>query len=485
MSASPSQPTAKSDPMQGLWSRLAGNAWWLFTGAAGRSVLGFAVAVYLARVLGPDSFGQVGYALAVLAYFILLTDGGLQTLGTREVAAERGSVAELAGRVLIIRGALTALSLLVIVSCASLFTRSAATDPLLLIIFGLALVPMAANLAWVFRGKERMKMVGFSELLQVGSYLLLLLLLVRGPEQLILVPVVFVAGYGLSALLLWVGHLRNWGRPRFAGSVTGHVSMLRTAFPLVLTLFLHQIYFNFDTLMLGNMRSVKEVGLYNATYRIIFAVISVNTVLMEAIYPTFSRLFRESTTALKQLLEKSLSISFILALPIGIGGTVLARPLILALYGPDYEGSILALQLLVWSAVLAFLGANYGYCLVACGRQKVLAWSAGIGATVNVLLNLWLIPRHGIPGACLATVISQALMLCCESSAFFWKVTRALPLPGLVVKAVLSGLAMGLVLLLLRERSPVWLVVAAGAAVYAGFFWMLARREIRDLFDLG
>lgn len=484
MNAAPSQPHEKSDPMQGLWSRLLGNAWWLFTGAAGRSVFGFAVSVYLARILGPELFGQVGFSLAVLAYFILLTDGGLQALGTREVAAERGTVGQLAGRVLAIRGTLTVLSLLVIVSCASLFTPSAATARLL-IIFSLALVPMAANLSWVFRGKERMKIVGFSELLQIGAYLLLLLLLVRGPGQILLVPVVFVAGHGLAAVLLWGGYLRNWGRPRFVGSAGGHIAMLRTAFPVVLTLFLHQVYFNFDTLMLGFMRSEREVGLYNATYRIIFAVIALNTVLMEAVYPTFSKLFRDGTAALRRLLEKSLSISFILALPVGIGGTVLARPLILALYGPEYEESALALQLLVWSAVLAFLGANYGYCLVACGRQKILAWSAAAGALVNVALNLWLIPRYGIPGACLATVISQALMLLCEGAAFIKQVARALPSAGLAFKAVLSGLVMGLVLLLLQDRVQVWLVVAAGAVIYAGLFWLLARRGLRNLFDLG
>jgi hypothetical protein len=104
----------RSDPMEGLWPRLLDNASWLFTGAAARSVLGFAVSVYLARVLGPEMFGRVGFAMAVLAYFVLLTDGGLQALGTREVAAERGTVGKLAGRVLVIRGVLTALSLLVI-----------------------------------------------------------------------------------------------------------------------------------------------------------------------------------------------------------------------------------------------------------------------------------------------------------------------------------------------------------------------------------
>ncbi len=484
MSTPPSQPQEKSDPMQGLWPRLLGNAWWLFTGAAGRSVLGFVVSVYLARVLGPEQFGQMGYALAVLAYFILFTDGGLQTLGTREVAAGNGALAQLAGRVLLIRGVLTAVSLAVIIPFAPYLTTSAGAARLL-VIFSFALLPMAANLSWVFRGKEQMRMVGFSEMLQVGAYLALLVLMVGGPGQLMLVPAFFVASHWLAALLLGGGYLRNWGQPRFSGSAGGSAAMLRTAFPLVLTLFLHQIYFNFDTLMLGFMRGELAVGLYHATYRIIFAVIAVNTVLMEAVYPTFSRLFIDGTAALRRLLEKSLSISVILALPVGIGGTVLARPLILALYGPEYEGSILALKLLVWSAVLAFLGANYGYCLVACGRQKILAWSAAAGALVNVLLNLWLIPAHGIFGACLATVISQALMLGCEGAAFFKQIARALPSAGLTLKAVMAGLVMGLALFLLRDRFPVWLTVPAGAAIYTGLFWLMARRGIRDLFDLG
>lgn len=468
------------DPLAGIWSRLAGNAWWLFTGAAGRSLLGFLVSVYLARMLGPAQFGQVGFALAALAYFVLFTDGGLQALGTREVAAGRDGIGLLAGRVLMLRGALTALSLLVISLGAGLFTPSADTARLL-VVFGIALVPMAANLAWVFRGTERMRMVGLSELLQVGSYLALLLLLVRGPDQLFLVPVAFIAGHLLSALLLWVGQLRNWGPPRFTAPASGHLSMLGAALPLVLTLFLHQIHFNFDTLMLGFLRGDEEVGFYNATYRIIFAVIALNTVLMEAIFPTFSRLFRQGTTALRGLMRKSVTISLALALPLGVGGTILARPLVLALFGPEYEASAPALQLLVWSAVLSFAGANYGYGLVACGRQKILAWSAGAGASVNVLLNFWLIPRYGIPGACVATVVSQALMLCCESSAFFWKVGRALPLPGLALRALASALVMGLALVLSGGHLPVWLSVTVGGAVYATCLWLLAHRELREL----
>jgi len=483
MSTPPSRPQKHGDPMQGLWPRLLRNAGWLLTGSAGRSVLGFLAGIYLARILGPDMFGQVGYAMAVLTYFILITDGGLQALGTREVAAGQGSTPELAGRVLVIRGVLTALSLLVILFGATFMTPNESTASLLLV-FSFALLPLAVNLAWVFRGHEQMRMVGISEMIQVGVYLGLLLLLVRGPGQLLLIPVFFVVSHGLASLVVWAGQARRWGWPKIAFRGGGHLSMLGVSLPVVVNLFLHQVCFSFDTLMLGFIRGDREVGLYNAVFRIVISLISVISVLMEAIFPTFSRLFVVGRDALRRVMEKALTITVILALPVGVGGTVLSRPLILALYGQEFEESGLILPVMVWSAVLAFVGAAYGYCLVACGRQKILAWTAAAGALGNVLLNLWLIPRHGMYGACVATVASQGLMLVLQAIVFSRRVVRALPLVGLSLQAVLASLVMGLVLIALRDLVPVWLAVPAGAGVYAGFLWLLARRQLRDLFDL-
>jgi len=471
----------KGDLVPGLWPRLLGNFSWLFAGAAGKSIVGFVVALYLARVFGPRGFGQIAFAQAVLTYFILFTDCGLQTLGTREVATAADDGTKTAGRVLIIRAVLVLISLAIIIPFAPLLTPSGPIAQLLLI-FSFALIPMALNLAWVFRGREKMKMVGVSELLQTGSYLTLLLLLVSGPSHLLRVPVLFVAGHALAALLLLVNHLYRWGRPQFSRSPAGHWKLLRTSFPVVITLFLHQIYFNFDTLMLGFMRGDKEVGLYNATYRIIFVILSVNTVFMEAVYPTFAKLFKEGSSQVAELLGKTLSISVAVALPIGMACLVLARPLMLALFGPDYLGGAEALKILVWSASLAFVGANYGYCLVACGLQKILAYTAALGALANIALNLWLIPRFGILGACVATIISQALILFCESAAFARRVKPVFPSFGLLLKSTAASLFLCLGLYALGDLVHVFILVAAGTLVYGAMLWLFCRKELREIF---
>ena len=471
-----------NDTSQGLGAKLFRNFSWLFMGAAGKLIIGLIATLYLARILGPLVFGQVSFALAVLAYFILITDCGLQALGTREVAAESEAKGQIVGRILTIRFVLIIASLGVLLAFAPVFTPSSATKNLLFI-FSFALIPMGVNLAWYFRGREQMMLVGISELLQVGFYLIFLLAFVNTTKQLLLVPLIFVGSHVLSALYLAGTYTRRSGLPRLSTSVMENWKFFRIAVPIVITLFLHQIYFNFDTIMLGFFRSETEVGLYNAAYHVIMAIVAINTVFMESIYPTFSRLYRIKSYEVHKLLEKTLSLSMVFAIPIGIAGTILGRSIIIILYGTNYADSILAFQILIWSASLAFIGANYGYCLVACQQQKTLAIAAGIGTASNVALNFLLIPRYGILGACLATLIAQVIMLICEFKAFALRVMPTFPLAGLTLKASVAGIVMGLVLIYLNSFLNFFILVVIGIVVYFLILWILVGFKLHNLFS--
>ncbi|UCC39475.1 MAG: flippase [Candidatus Aminicenantes bacterium] len=465
---------------QGLGAKLFRNFSWLFVGAAGRLIIGLIAIIYLARVLEPQGFGQVSFALAVLAYFILITDCGLQTLGTREIAAGTEDEDQIVGKILTIRSVLIIASLGILLAFAPLITPSSATKNLLLI-FSVALIPMGLNLAWFFRGKEQMMLVALSELLQVGFYLAFLLALVKSTKQLFIVPIIFFGGHVISAIYLAGIYTRRSGLPQFSTSAKENWRFLRIAVPIVITLFLHQIYFNFDTIMLGFFRSETEVGLYNSAYHVIMAIIVINTVFMEAIYPTFSKLHREKPNEVSDFLNKTLSLCMIFAVPIGLAGTILGKSIILILYGTEYSGSTLALQILIWSASLAFIGANYGYCLVACQQQKALAIAAGIGTATNIALNFLLIPKYGILGACLATLIAQVIMLICEFKAFALKVSPTFPSAILTLKVFAAGAIMGLVLIYLSPSLNFFVLVMIGLIVYFSILWFLGSKQLRKL----
>ena len=66
-------------------------------------LLGFVVTTYLARELGVDNLGAIGFAMAILSYGLIVTDLGLLKLGTREVARNRAHAQALASGVVALR----------------------------------------------------------------------------------------------------------------------------------------------------------------------------------------------------------------------------------------------------------------------------------------------------------------------------------------------------------------------------------------------
>jgi O-antigen/teichoic acid export membrane protein len=90
-----------------------------------------------------------------------------------------------------------------------------------------------------------------------------------------------------------------------------------------------------------------------------------------------------------------------------------ASPLIYKLYTPEYAYAAPVLSVHIWSGVFVFLGAANSQYLIAEGYTKLTFLRTGFGAIVNILLNLILIPKMGMMGAAIATLIAYA------SSAFF------------------------------------------------------------------
>jgi O-antigen/teichoic acid export membrane protein len=101
----------------------------------------------------------------------------------------------------------------------------------------------------------------------------------------------------------------------------------------------------------------------------------------------------------------------ILALPIGVGTTILADRLIAVVFGSTYANSARPLQILVWSSVFIFVSIPFGNLFNSLNKQAIVAKAAGIGVVLNVILNLLLIPRYSLIGASIATVSTEFLIL--------------------------------------------------------------------------
>jgi len=130
-----------------------------------------------------------------------------------------------------------------------------------------------------------------------------------------------------------------------------------------------------------------------------------------------------------------------IAIPLGIGGTILAKPIMNLLYGAKYEGGVIALQILIWSVALICINSTYAWGLYATDRQNRFLKVVTLQATVNLILNFILISPFGLIGASVATLVAEIIGLPLYYAEFS-KVTFV-PFKCYILKPLFASIAMG------------------------------------------
>jgi O-antigen/teichoic acid export membrane protein len=407
-------------------------------GDAAAKTLTFLAFVYLARVLGVERFGVLEFAGSLLVYFLLLADGGLEMWATRE-AAQSLDLPALVARIIPVRFLLAAAGFLVILVVLPLLPPYPELR-WVLGLFGLSLFAQAATLKWVFMGQEKMARVAWGLVFAQVVFAILVVALVHSGSPLLVVPLVRFASDAALALYFAAVYVRR-SRWRAPLTVRGAGNILRPALMIGAAQAMGLLNYNFDSVLLGFLTDARTVGLYNAAYKPVTIALALPLTYFVGLFPALSRTYAEGMSAFRPLVERSLRLSALMAVPLGIGGTLLAQPGILLLYGSNYADSAGVLPILIWSAVLVILRGSYRHSLTAAGHQRLDLRCAVISSSINVGLNILLIPRYGMMGAATATVTGDAAWLLMAFIGFEKKVMRLNPLPYLA-RPVIAGAAM-------------------------------------------
>ena len=201
--------------------------------------------------------------------------------------------------------------------------------------------------------------------------------------------------------------------------------------------------FNFDTLLLGFLLNSAAVGLYGAAYRPLTAILTISATYGQGLFPALARAHQEDRQQFRELVLRSLRLTAVCAIPIGVGGSFLSAPLIALLFGDAYADSAPVLQILAWSATLVVLRGTFRQALAATGNQRLDLYCAAGASLVNIALNFALIPLLGIIGAAIATLISEVVWV----SAAVLLSARLVPIPA-VTSQLARPLAAGIVMVL-------------------------------------
>jgi len=434
----------------------------LGAGEAVARVIGFAATVYVARVLGAGYFGAIELAGAIVLYFSRVADGGFDLgLGVREVAASPDSLDRLVSPVLTARSFVSAI-LVVLVSLLG-FALLPQVEAMVLAAYSLTLLAVGLSTRWVHVGLERARVVAVARTIGEIVMVLLIVSFVGDSSDVIRVPLARFAGEILASLLLLAFLIRRGVRvrPRIDWDLIRPLA--RRALPLVLSALLGLMIYNMDLILLRVFRTSAHVGYYAAAYALIGFLANLSLAYGLSLLPTLTRLGREGEER-RSVFQTAYAQAFAVGLPVAAGAALLAGPIIQLVFGAEYAESALPLAIVIWSIPLGTARDINVAALLSLGEEgKVLRLTA-IAATTNLILNLALIPPLGIPGAAVATLITEFLRMLL-AARFATEFGFRTPGASRFWRAVLASGVMAAVVYVVRPQGLA-VAIPAGAFVY-------------------
>lgn len=399
---------------------ILGNSGWLFADKAVRMGGGLLVAIWIARYLGPVSFGQLSYAIAFVALFGAIATLGMDGLVVRELVCDPENADEILGSAFALRLMGSCLAVLVAVLAVGLVRPGEAAAQSLVAIVAVGTLFQAVDIVdlW-FQSRVQSR---FTVMARNAAFLAMLLVRVT-----LILTHAGVAAFAwaasvelaLAALALALSY-RRWGRawtalrPRFARMRALFVE----AWPLLVASLAVLVYMRIDQVMLAAMLGEREVGLYAAAVRLSEMWYVIPTVLVSSVMPSLTAARAQSEELYYQRLQMLFNLlaraAYLIAIPISL----YAGPLMRLLYGESYAAAGTMLAVHVWTVVFVFVGVAYSPWIINERRSHYLMLQTTSGACFNVLLNLWLIPSYGAVGCAIASVLAQALAVWLANGLF-------------------------------------------------------------------
>jgi O-antigen/teichoic acid export membrane protein len=334
--------------------------------------------------------------------------------------------------------------------------------------------------------------------------------------QVALGALVLLLGWGIVGLawvalvvnlvqLIWLNWLvrSTLFKPQWKWDWALQKSMLATSGPLMINHLLATVFWRIDIWILRPLVGAASVGLYSVALKYLDGLNIIPSTFTLAVFPLMSRLARQEGAALLRSYTLSVRLLLIVSLPLAVTVTLLAQPLIYLLGGVEFaagsgevavvsarvcqlfgealwkidcgalsavSGSVLALQVIIWSIPVGFVNSVTQYVLIAADQQRYLTKAFAFGVAFNLVGNLLLIPLISFIGAAIVTIMSEICLLLLFAHRVHRKV-GAVAWPDLIWRPLVSAVAMGGILYGFSAAGVNdWLAILPGLAGYAAVF---------------
>jgi len=373
-------------------------------------------------LLDPDTYGLLTLALSILTFYQLFSDLGLGKSAAKYVTEYRetdpGQVIHVLVRALKIRTVTILVTAVVALLSARLVT-GLLDEPRLLPLLSVGVLYIVCN---SYRGFNSVLFQGFNRVSWTAR------LQITNSVGRVVFAVVFVVGVGSGVLGAFLGYVAGAALSALLGGVVLYTEfysrydraddpeegltrrIVEYSFPLTITRSAGIINGKLDAILIGYFLTPGAVGLYAVGKQITsFALVPAGS-LGFAVSPTYGeQKANEQLDHAARLYEQTLEYTLLLYVPAAVGLVLVARPTTRLVFGADYLGSVVVIQIFALYLILQALVQITTDALDYLGKARTRAVAKGSTSLANVVLNVALIPPFGIAGAAAATVITTSV----------------------------------------------------------------------------
>jgi PST family polysaccharide transporter len=402
------------------------NIGWLFFDKVLRQVVNLTVGIWFIRYLGPDRLGVFNGAFAFTVLFGALATLGLKSIVVRELVKQPTNEKSILGSAFFMMMAAGIFTYCLSVSVAFFLYQN---DPLtfqLIAIISLSFIFQAfQSIAYYYEAKVASKFIVYatnSAFLISSALKIYFMLTGKGLTAFALAAAIEVIGGGLILFFIYQSQGLNIQRWRWNPIVSK--ALLKDSYPLILSGIMVAAYMRIDQVMLPQLYSDKEAGLYSAAVKLTEIWYFIPTIIQSSSLPNIIQAKDISFELYWNKLKKLFSIMILFSFAIAIPTTFLGEEVVLLLFKEKYLGTGSILVITIWALLFASIGVARSTYLVTENLIKIYFYTIVMGFVINITLNVLLIPKYGGFGAAAATLGAQ--VVAAYISCFFFKETRAI-----------------------------------------------------------
>jgi len=230
-----------------------------------------------------------------------------------------------------------------------------------------------------------------------------------------------------------------------------------------------------DRYVIGYFMSANAVGVYSASYGLggllVFFYYPLSTVLLPAITHSYED---NKIHEVKTTLKYSLKFFLMFAIPSFFGLSILSKSILTTLTTSEFVGGYTIVSIIALATVLFNCSSINTNVLNLFKETKKVGLIFGASASINVIMNIILVPIIGIAGAAIATLITFMIHLFVVSKISFKRIAYDSDL-RFITKSIIASILMAFVIWKLNPYGAVNILISIGIAtgVYFGVLILL------------